>query len=85
MDKQEAPSPKGAFDGFRNMTPSERMALAVDFSDKTLSLGVAGLFFVALLFVIGTPVWLCAIFAIISVCLGVTGTVLLFKRKWGIR
>lgn len=81
MDKQEAPSPKDAFDDFRNMTPDERMDFAVDFSDKALLLGVTSLFLVALLFVIGAPVWLCTIFAIIGLCLGVPGAVLLFKRK----
>lgn len=81
MDKQSAPSPKDAFDDFRNMTPDERMAFAVDFSDKALLLGVMSLFFVALLFVIGAPAWLCVIFAIIGLCLGVSGTALLFKRK----
>lgn len=81
MDKQSAPSPKDVLDDFRNMTPDERADFAIEFSDKALLLGVTGLFLVALLFVIGAPAWLCAIFAIIGFCLGVPGAVLLFKRK----
>lgn len=81
MDKQSAPSPKDVFDDFRNMTSDERADFAIEFSDKALLLGVTSLFLVALLFVIGAPAWLCAICAIIGLCLGVSGAALLFKRK----